>query len=164
MLAPASTIRFGISTITNENNITVNILKSIDGQYFKTIKTISLSAQQNLSSYHFQDEYNSIAVYKIEIVKNNNIQRYLSKAYNFSNQSENVDVFPTITNDKINVNFQTINAIIEYQITNSLGQTQQKGTFASNFNSIDVSTLKTGIYYVVINIDNQRYTTKINKQ
>lgn len=156
-------ILFSCNGLANEENIELNILKSINGKDFKTIKSFKLSVAQNEESINFSDEYNNVAVYKIEITKNKTTQRYLSKAYNFNNLAQNFDVFPTVSKDIVHVNFETIDKEISYQVVNSQGQMQQKGMFTANFNTIDINNLATGIYYVVLNIDQQLFTTKINK-
>lgn len=53
---------------------------------------------------------------------------------------------------------------VSYQIVNTQGQMQQKGLFTSNFNTIDIHKLASGIYYIVLNIDQQLFSTKIIKQ
>jgi hypothetical protein len=57
-----------------------------------------------------------------------------------------------------------MNKEVSYQIINTQGQMQQKGFFTSNFNTIDIHNLASGIYYVVLNINQQLFSTKIIKQ
>jgi hypothetical protein len=73
-------------------------------------------------------------------------------------------VFPTVSKDIVHVNFETIDKEVSYQVVNTQGQMQQKGLFTSNFNTIDIHNLAIGIYYIVLNIDQQLFTTKFNKQ
>lgn len=159
-----NSILFSCNALANEENIELNILKSQNGKDFKTIKTIQLLVGQNEEAINFTDEYSSVAIYKIEITKNKTIQRYLSKAYNFNHVSENFEVFPTVSKDIVHVNFGTIDKEVSYQIVNTQGQMQQKGLFTSNFNAIDIHKLASGIYYIVLNIDQQLFSTKIIKQ
>ena len=158
-----NSILFSFNALANEENIELNILKSQNGKDFKTIKTIQLLVGQNEESINFTDEYSPVAIYKIEITKNKTIQRYLSKAYHFNYVSENFNVFPSISKDIVHVNFEKMNKEVSYQIINTQGQMQQKGFFTSNFNTIDIHNLASGIYYVVLNINQQLFSTKINK-
>lgn len=159
-----NSILFSFNALANEENIELNILKSQNGKDFKTIKTIQLLVGQNEESINFTDEYSPMAIYKIEITKNKTIQRYLSKAYHFNHVSENFKVFPSISKDIVHVNFEKMNKEVSYQIINTQGQMQQKGFFTSNFNTIDIHNLASGIYYVVLNINQQLFSTKIIKQ
>jgi hypothetical protein len=159
-----NSILFSFNALANEENIELNILKSQNGKDFKTIKTIQLLVGQNEESINFTDEYSPVAIYKIEITKNKTIQRYLSKAYHFNYVSENFNVFPSISKDIVHVNFEKMDKEVSYQIINTQGQMQQKGFFTSNFNTIDIHNLASGIYYVVLNINQQLFSTKIIKQ
>jgi hypothetical protein len=159
-----NSILFSCNAFANEENIELNILKSQNGKDFISIKTIQLLVGQNAESINFTDEYSSVAIYKIEITKNKTIQRYLSKGYNFKDVSESFKVFPTVSKDIVHVNFETMDKEVSYQVVNIQGQMQQKGFFTSNFNTIDIHNLASGIYYIVLNIDQQLYTTKIIKQ
>ena len=159
-----NSILFSCNTFANEENIELNILKSQNGKDFISIKTIQLLVGQNEESINFTDEYSSVAIYKIEITKNKTIQRYLSKGYNFKDVSESFKVFPTVSKDIVHVNFEMMDKEVSYQVVNIQGQMQQKGFFTSNFNTIDIHNLASGIYYIVLNIDQQLFTTKFNKQ
>ena len=159
-----NSILFSFYALANEENIELNILKSQNGKDFKTIKTIQLLVGQNEESINFTDEYSPVAIYKIEITKNKTIQRYLSKTYHFNHVSENFKLFPSISKDIVHVNFEKMNKEVSYQIINTQGQMQQKGLFTSNFNTIDIHNLASGIYYVVLNINQQLFSTKIIKQ
>ena len=78
-----------------------------------------------------------------------------------NNSSENLKIYPNPSQGKIYLNHQKFpnNRIILAEIFNALGQVVFSKEI--NNNTIDLSKLKDGIYYIKLNFDSNNITKKI---
>jgi hypothetical protein len=77
------------------------------------------------------------------------------------NLINNVKIFPNPTNDILNINLINVSNKFTYSFTNLLGQVVKKGNLLDFANSIDVSNLNQGIYFVKIREEStQKFITE----
>lgn len=144
--------------VENESSILkYEIEKSKNGFDFTSIGTVDAV---NKSNYNFTDASIITAVfyYRIKMISTNGSYKY---SYIISvKQSNNADItiYPNpVANTLIINGLKNNNAI---KIVNSAGQIVLQQNANANSLSIDVSTLKTGIYAILIASENEKITSK----
>ena len=75
----------------------------------------------------------------------------------FSDDIDNTyTIYPTLTSDKINIDFVAEIEQGEYTITNANGQIVIKGIFESQLNTIEVAKLESGNYFIKVMANNKQ--------
>jgi uncharacterized repeat protein (TIGR01451 family) len=69
-------------------------------------------------------------------------------------------MYPNPASSNIAISMQNMDRA-EVQLTDVLGKTVMKTTIDATMQSVDVSSLKTGIYFVTLNADGRKYTQKL---
>ena len=79
---------------------------------------------------------------------------------------DQINIFPNPTSDILNLFISNNSNISNYEIINILGKSIKKGELNQNRNSIDISSLQTGIYFLSLKgVNSQRkFTRKIIKK
>ncbi len=161
---------------------------SIQYQYYATLLIITNSALQIGCGNTYTLNFPQQNVTFPNIDRTNSIQQYnfsvsdssvFAQSINYSalpdsiicqtatylpeNQNSTaIKVFPLITRSVLNIENNTNNQIIKFQILNILGATATEATFTAN--SIDVSMLPNGIYILKLFSNNISHTFKFVKQ
>lgn len=79
-----------------------------------------------------------------------------------ASNDQNVNIFPTLATDVINVFLMDINGVDEITIVNAVGQViYRNGTIDSKINSINMSAQASGVYFVKIVSGNHLITKKV---
>jgi len=157
-------------TASEENNDYFEIQKSADGESFEMIGTqegrmISTST----TNYFFQDENisNGIYYYRLKQVDLNGQFEYFSPvAVNVFFGKNQLNVFPTVTRDVINVEMNVNHLETNLQIFSSSGQRVGDYFFSpdSTQESINIAHLSNGIYFLkVINRQNTQVVQVIKQ-
>jgi len=83
----------------------------------------------------------------------------------FTNNDENLMIFPNPVNDILNVRLSETNSTdITWNIVSITGQVVMSGTMTSNNSVIDISNFKSGMYILNLRDDQNNYFRKFNKK
>ena len=81
------------------------------------------------------------------------------------NIDNNISIYPNPANEYLNISIKDM--FIEqgeFIITNLVGQTLRTGKISSNFETISINELGSGLYFIIISIVNNVESSKINKK
>ncbi len=79
---------------------------------------------------------------------------------NVINSDENFDIYPNPASDILNIMPLKADSNYNLSIYNNIGEMVISENFSGQSN-IDISNISSGIYFVMINVENQKYTKKI---
>ena len=105
-------------------------------------------------------QYNSYTLYPDSINGTNACNNFLTSVNNIENNLFNI--YPNPTQNTIHITANTITPITSYKLYNSIGSLIQNNKLKNN--TIDISSLSTGIYYLQLQTDKTTQTTKIIKE
>lgn len=146
------------------NNDGFQIEKSMDGIHWKNIGWENGAGTSNQNNeYSFLDNNmefgnNFYRLKQIDFDGAFEFSKIISVNIDFKNQSE-FSVFPNPANEKISLTNLDLELTEKVSIYNSLGK--EVMDLPLDENSVDISNLKDGIYYVVAIIKDQKITKKL---
>lgn len=145
-----------------QEGISYVVLESLDGHTFLPLASLPASASHT-TDYEYTTAYNIHASYRIAVYKHEQEVRYTSKILRIESEQEVYTLYPSYTQDKVQLDF--INADLQgtYRIVSAMGQTVGQGMLSEQQNTIDVSSLSQGSYMVEIRCIGQRWVEKIVK-
>jgi hypothetical protein len=83
----------------------------------------------------------------------------------FTNNDNSLMIFPNPVNDILNIRLsETYTESATWEIVSVTGQTIMNGTLNSSNAIIDISSIKTGMYILVVKDNEQNYFRKFNKK
>ncbi|HTN17793.1 MAG TPA: T9SS type A sorting domain-containing protein [Chitinophagaceae bacterium] len=162
---PGVRVADGVNRITWETevaggvNLYFEVLKSVDLVTYTPIG--SIPAAKGVAVTVYEDPVTDGAVYKVAVVNNEKGLRYTSKV--IAPLSSGVKVYPTVVDDKFNIDLAHINASGSYKIINGSGQVVQKGKLNQQHNTVGVSNLSRGNYIVIVEAEGQVSSSKAIK-
>lgn len=155
-------------TASETNNDYFTIYRSNDGVSFKPIGKIEGAGNSSqYNSYQFTDKNPSDGI-NYYLLKQTDFDGKFSTsdviAINFNKLINEFIIYPNPVNEHLTINLNNSQTkLIEYSIINTFGEivinNKIEGTFKGSY-TIDVRTLKKGIYYILINTENERLKAK----
>lgn len=156
-------------TMENKNSVEYFVIeKSLDNNNFVEIgKKESNFYSQNTNNYHFIDRElnNKTLYYRLKIVNKDNNYNYSATRFVEINKHGEIIIFPNPISDYLNISFyNTVDkasiSIIDYRGRLIYEDVKNDG---SNFESIDLSTLESGIYLLQVTTSTDSKIFKIIK-
>lgn len=134
-----------------DHAIDFKILKSINGKDYMPLQVVSITKAPDLKRYSVVDvdlDNDQRVFYKIEIYNKLKL-RYSTKIL-ATDYSKGVKVYPYSTQDKISLEVEPAHIPARYRILNQAGQMVGNGVLEQVLNTIWVSNLAAGNYFIVI--------------
>lgn len=153
-----------------------NILKSIDSIHYTIIGNVPVIDTSNfLESYSFQDTvFTPDALYKVQIIGMEKGVRYTTEIIsmnssanramqlnNSSTSSMQAMLFPTVTNNKVNVLMPEGSVCVKYSVVDLNGKTLISESTNTNCFVISLQMLEAGCY--IVQIENEQLKTSVSK-
>jgi hypothetical protein len=157
----AVTLNWKVATETNFKSYTVEYSK--DGSHFTPVAVIA--GNGNNSSYKnvHRSPAEGKAYYRLKMTDIDGAVEYsqtLSLPVNCSRSYLNV--FPTpVTDGKLHVNISTLDGKFDCKLFNLTGQLVASKTLTKGSNTIDVSKLANGVYYLSLDVNGNRESFKV---
>ncbi len=176
---PVSILSFDAQKSNGKNELVWKVAQETDFNYYeiersndgRTYSSIGKVNAVNNSTYTFTDaKPASLNYYRIKLVDKNGKFNFTKVVVlvNKDNGFAVGNVYPTVTNDVINVEiFAAANTTVQYTISSLSGQKlMSKSTVVSQFakQTIDVSSLAAGMYLLQVSGNDGQTTIKIIKQ
>jgi hypothetical protein len=162
-----------LNWVTNEelDVATFTIQKSTDGIHFENIHTITASNNGTLQKYSFQDvdKIKEVSIYRIKATDINGAITFsdIINIRSEANKNNLIDIYPTIVNNTITIDWNIVKTKGTLIIVNSLGKKVITQNIAANTftQKINVNTLPSGIYFIkYLTTDGLMQTVKFIKQ
>ncbi|MBL7712631.1 MAG: T9SS type A sorting domain-containing protein [Chitinophagaceae bacterium] len=164
---PGASTADGVNRISWETEVAAGvdlyfeILRSVDLINYTAIGSIQAGKGTAAGIYTYEDPETAGAAYKVAIVNRDKGLRYTSKA--MTPLLSGVKVYPTVIGDRFNIELAQVQASGSYKIINESGQIIQKGKLNQRHNTVGVSNLATGNYFVIVETEGQISTSKAIK-
>ena len=152
------------ASVSNYNDISFRIMKSINNSNFETVAIINSKSNNTFCNYEYAVDFEQNAVYKLEVIKSNAIVRYSTTLFKLQPCIGLINVYPTVSASFINVDLFDKVPNIKYIISDNLGKKIAENYFDKLQNEIDISNYKSGLYFIQVYIGNKIETFKIIKQ
>jgi hypothetical protein len=152
------------TTLSETNNDYFEILRSADGSSFEVIGKVEGNGNSSkMIEYSFVDNRPSSGVnyYKLKQVDLDGRSESFDVVM-IQNKSNDVRIYPTQVVNSINIEL-TNDKLSTLSILNSSGMIQTMIRLNSSFNSVDISDLPSGIYFVKVESENSITIEKIVK-
>lgn len=146
------------------DHISFVVLRKNDHSDFKEVYKVVPNDQHEVYDFQFVEPFTTDATYKIVVIKNDKQERYSARINQFDNQQESFMVYPTMTTNEIHIDFTSKVDDADYSIMSNTGQLLSKGKLNSQQNTIQLSQYPKGIYFLDVNFENSKKTTKISLQ
>jgi hypothetical protein len=140
------------------NNIKFQIVKcNLTNSNEMVVDEMIGQVSNNMIAYNYQEEISANAIYKLKILKNNTLIRYVSESLGLaskgviSNKQEiqtEIKVYPTICNSNLSIELPLTDNEATYSICNLNGQIVQTGNLYSFNNTLNVQTLQASTYII----------------
>ncbi|MFK7946157.1 MAG: lamin tail domain-containing protein [Saprospiraceae bacterium] len=158
------------ATASEENNAYFEVQHSINGINFETIgKVEGAGTTYDIQEYLFIDEnpINGVNYYRLRQVDfDEQAENYEMVIVNINDLNTNITIAPIPVRNQFDVVFsETIDATIKMNIVSVNGQIVKSTTINMNGNrqTIDVSELNTGVYFIRMNVNNTIITKRFVK-
>lgn len=146
-------------SVANEINFSgYQIEKSADGRNFESIGMINA---MNINNYSFTDfHFKNTSYYRLKMIDKNGKFTYSNIIFLENKKSSLISVYPNPAKGSVMINNLSENSKIS--IVNYLGQTVlQKSNLNSSIINLDISSLSTGNYAIIVNDLNERKSLKL---
>ncbi|RTL58810.1 MAG: T9SS type A sorting domain-containing protein [Sphingobacteriales bacterium] len=157
----AVTLKWKVSYETNFKSYTVEYSK--DGTHFNPLAVIGGNGNNSAYTYVHKSPADGNAYYRLKMTDIDNSFEYsqiLSLPVNCSRSY--LKVFPTpVTDGKLHVNISTLTGNFDCKLFNLTGQLVIAKTITKGNNTIDVSKLIKGVYYLSMEVNGSRESFKV---
>lgn len=144
----------------NSDGYTFEVLKSTNGEWYEPVASV-LPSSNSATPYAYTDpEGTAKTSYKIRIANKGNGVDYTSRVLTVFT-GDNIAVYPTAANESINIAIPAQYKGQAYSIINAQGQVVQSGKLEAERNTVKVSELSAGSYFV--NVADKKQTAKFIK-
>ena len=160
----ASSNRLTWKTLTEINNDYFEIQKSTDGVTFESIGKVAGNGNSTREiKYSFIDERPSAGFNYYRLKQVDLDGRFeLSYIVKVENKLNRVKVYPTNIASSFNIEIEDAESA-QYTIINNVGEVFKTAALTSEFNTIDISELASGLYYIRIESNSQSFVERIMK-
>ncbi|AYA38658.1 T9SS C-terminal target domain-containing protein [Hymenobacter oligotrophus] len=165
--AVPSAKRFGVdvswTTASEKNNSHFEIERSADGVTYQKIGRVTGAGNAlNVRQYSFEDTrpLAGTSYYRLRQVDFDGTASY-SQVVVVNNSSQQVHLTPNPATSQLG--FEYAGGELQWRIVNSVGQLMKKGS-AQASSSVDVSSLRAGVYFFEVTTGGQRSVQKFFKQ
>jgi len=152
------------ANVSNESDTYFEIYKSVDGKNFVPISQINSIKGDGLLAYQFADVLNGdLAYYKLVVLSKLYGLRYTSYPL-IATIPNSINVYPSNTQNDIYISIPSVDIIDNnYVIINNNGQKLISGHLVSGINSLSLSNLPCGNYFVNVYSGNDHKIFNVTK-
>lgn len=140
-----------------ELNSSKFIIERYNGKIFDPIGFVNAAGNSSeiqrytFSDFNFEDATTINLLYRLKMVDIDNSYKY-SSVLSVSKTSDNqVNISPNPANKQLNIHLPvSLDGAVSYQLTDLFGNVMLNGEITERRNSVDIRSLKNGIYFVTI--------------
>ena len=149
--------------IEADNDISFQVLRSINNEPFTIAKTIKGSVGITAHSYSFSEANTENAAYKLQIVKDDKSIRFSSDVLRLANPST-VKIYPTVCTSTLFVDIPFSAQAVSYYVSDMVGKQIREGYLTAAHTTLDMSALVHGHYIVTLLRNDKHESFRITKQ
>lgn len=150
------------AAVNDKSKYRFEVYKSIDGRVYTKVYSIPARAE-SMTDYVFNEqEKDKNASYQIKVVNDADGITYTSKLLTFM-VNEDILLYPTVTNNVINVLVSDARTSNRFNVTNLNGQVVLSGELIGMKTSIDVEKLPPGDYVLSVGSNHTAISRKFTK-
>jgi hypothetical protein len=138
-------------------NEAYTVERSTDAINFSTVGTVLPQNKAGITAYQFTDgsPVNGTNYYRIRYVsESGNVKYSVIRSVYFGKPGNAASVYPTIVSDQLNVVVNDFTKVMALNIISSNGSIVRTVHVNKNNNTINTSSLASGLYYMVIRYNN----------